>query len=46
MASGEDTAKASGGDEASPWAVELSKLREWDRAWAEHAVKNDDESLD
>jgi len=24
---------------ASPWAVALNKLREWDPAWAEHCVK-------
>jgi alkylhydroperoxidase/carboxymuconolactone decarboxylase family protein YurZ len=39
MATGEETAKASGSDQASPWAVALSKLREWDPAWAEQAVK-------
>ena len=39
MATGEDTAKASGSDHASPWAVALSKLREWDPAWAEQAIK-------
>ena len=39
MATGEDTAKASGSDEASPWAVALSKLREWDPAWANQAFK-------
>jgi alkylhydroperoxidase/carboxymuconolactone decarboxylase family protein YurZ len=39
MATGEDTAKSSGSDHASPWAVALSKLREWDPAWAEQAEK-------
>ena len=40
MATGEETAKASGSDQAaSPWAAALSKLREWDPAWAEQAVK-------
>jgi alkylhydroperoxidase/carboxymuconolactone decarboxylase family protein YurZ len=39
MATGEDTAKASGSDEASPWAVAQSKLREWDPAWADQALK-------
>ena len=37
MATGEDTAKAPGGDEASPWAVAPSKLRY--PAWAEQAEK-------
>jgi hypothetical protein len=39
MATGEDIAKASGSDQASPWAVALSKLREGDPGWAEQAVK-------
>jgi len=40
MGTGEETAKASGGgDVESPWAAALSKLREWDPAWAEQAVK-------
>jgi alkylhydroperoxidase/carboxymuconolactone decarboxylase family protein YurZ len=40
MATGEETAKAPGSDRAaSPWATALSKLREWDPAWAEQAVK-------
>jgi alkylhydroperoxidase/carboxymuconolactone decarboxylase family protein YurZ len=40
MATGEQTAKTSGSDQAaSPWAAALGKLREWDPAWAEHAVK-------
>jgi alkylhydroperoxidase/carboxymuconolactone decarboxylase family protein YurZ len=39
MAIGEETAKASGSDQAaSPWAAALSKLRQWDAAWAEQAV--------
>ena len=40
MATGEETAKPSGSDQAaSPWAAALSKLREWDPTWAEQAVK-------
>jgi alkylhydroperoxidase/carboxymuconolactone decarboxylase family protein YurZ len=40
MATGEETAKAPGSDQAaSPWAAALSKLREWDPAWAERVVK-------
>jgi len=40
MPTREETAKASGGNQAaSPWAAALSKLREWDPAWAEQAVK-------
>jgi hypothetical protein len=39
MATGEDTAKASGSDQASPWAVALSKLRGGDPVWAKQAVK-------
>jgi len=40
MATGEETAKAPGSDQAaSPWAAALSKLREWDPAWAEQVVK-------
>ena len=39
MATGEDTAKASGSDEASPSAVVQSKVREWDPASANQALK-------
>jgi alkylhydroperoxidase/carboxymuconolactone decarboxylase family protein YurZ len=40
MATWKGTAKASGSDQAtSPWAAALSKLRDWDPAWAELAVK-------
>jgi len=40
MANDTETAKASVNDlSASPWAAALSKLREWDPAWAEQCVK-------
>ena len=40
MAIAEETAKASGtGQPESPWAAVISKLREWDPAWAELALK-------
>jgi hypothetical protein len=40
MATGEETAKAPGSDQAaSPWAAGLNQLREWDPAWAERGVK-------
>ncbi|HJZ64774.1 MAG TPA: carboxymuconolactone decarboxylase family protein [Candidatus Acidoferrum sp.] len=40
MATGEEIAKASPADlSASSWVAALSKLREWDPAWAELAVK-------
>src|ERR1700739_3905853 len=40
MATGEETAKAPGDDQAaSPWAAAFRKLREWAPAWAEQAVK-------
>jgi alkylhydroperoxidase/carboxymuconolactone decarboxylase family protein YurZ len=40
MATGEETAKAPGSDQAaSPWAAALSKLRQWDPSWAERVVK-------
>jgi hypothetical protein len=40
MTSESGTAKASGtGQVASPWEASLSKLREWDPAWAEQCVK-------
>ncbi len=40
MATEEKTAKAPGSDQtANPWAAALSKLREWDPARAEQAVK-------
>src|SRR5215470_18470713 len=40
MATGEDTAKAPGSDQAAgPWVAALSKLREWDPVWAGQAVK-------
>jgi alkylhydroperoxidase/carboxymuconolactone decarboxylase family protein YurZ len=40
MATGRETAAASASDQPSnPWAEALSKLREWDPAWAERCVK-------
>jgi alkylhydroperoxidase/carboxymuconolactone decarboxylase family protein YurZ len=40
MANDRETAKVSVSDQpASPWAAALSKLREWDPAWAEQCVK-------
>jgi len=40
MTSESGTSKASGTDQAvSPWEASLSKLRDWDPAWAEQCVK-------
>lgn len=38
MATGEETANASGSDQPA-WAAALSKLREWEPAWAEQVIK-------
>lgn len=39
MATGEETARHTGGDHAaSPWVAALNKLQEWDAAWARQAV--------
>ena len=40
MATGKETAKAPSSDRAaSPWVAAMDKLREWDPAWTEQAVK-------